>query len=318
MKKLSLPKIESGNQNYYLPKKDHSFSNPFYSRLKKYKLKKLNLDKVEAMKNNGKYLLTEPSREPKNNFNDTVRSLLQKEENKLLIKGQKYLIKLYKNDYSSLIDSMKKDLQTSRNRLPKLELEKSNNPDSLTIAAPKTEIEKAEEQQNETVYEHENETLTSESFSQKSRYGFNKFKQSNYVTSSCMRDFYVKYSNYNIFSRKYFVETDTPLLAFIKSTNEEKLIPNPLGLVKRSGDQRKLEYNYQKVGDEYVKALSNSLIYSENFETIDLSGNRLSNDGVNKLFKIINENKKLVRNIKSVNLSEKNLRNKNLKELLLL
>ena len=52
-------------------------------------------------------------------------------------------------------------------------------------------------------------------------------------------------------------------------------------------------------GDEYVKALSNSLLYSENFETIDLSGNRLSNDGVNKLFKIINENKKLVRNLKT-------------------
>ena len=89
-------------------------------------------------------MLTEPSREPKNNFNDTVRSLLQKEENKLLIKGQKYLIKLYKNDYSSLIDSMKKDLQTSRNRLPKLELEKSNNPDdvlSLLVLPPPTEPE---------------------------------------------------------------------------------------------------------------------------------------------------------------------------------
>ena len=30
------------------------------------------------------------------------------------------------------------------------------------------DIEKTEEPQNETVYEHENETLTSESFSQKS------------------------------------------------------------------------------------------------------------------------------------------------------
>ena len=72
MKKLSLPKIESGNQNYSLPKKDHSFSNPFHSRLKKYKLKKLNLDKVEAMKNNGKYLLTEPY--SNNNFDIKINS----------------------------------------------------------------------------------------------------------------------------------------------------------------------------------------------------------------------------------------------------
>ena len=320
MKKLSLPKIENGNKNYSLPKKTHSFANPFNSLLKKYKLKKLDSERNESVKNNGRYMLTEPSIEPKNKFSDTVRSLLQKEESKLLIKGQKYLIKLYKNDYSSLIDSMKKDIQKSLNKLPKINPEKSANLPSLTI---QTEIdtekkeEKKEEPQNEIEYDLENETLTSESFAQKSKYGFNKFKQSNYVTSSCMRDFYVKYSNYNIFSRKYFVESDTPLLAFIKSTNEEKLIPNPLGLVKRSGDQRKLEYNYQKVGDEYVKALSNSLLYSENFETIDLSGNRLSNDGVNKLFKIINENKKLVRNLKSVNLSENNLGTENLEELFL-
>ena len=320
MKKLSLPKIENGNKNYSLPKKTHSFANPFNSLLKKYKLKKLDSERNESVKNNGRYMLTEPSIEPKNKFSDTVRSLLQKEESKLLIKGQKYLIKLYKNDYSSLIDSMKKDIQKSLNKLPKINPEKSANLPSLTIQTEmdtEKKEEKKEEPQNEIEYDLENETLTSESFAQKSKYGFNKFKQSNYVTSSCMRDFYVKYSNYNIFSRKYFVESDTPLLAFIKSTNEEKLIPNPLGLVKRSGDQRKLEYNYQKVGDEYVKALSNSLIYSENFETIDLSGNRLSNDGVNKLFKIINENKKLVRNLKSVNLSENNLGTENLEELIL-
>ena len=320
MKKLSLPKIENGNKNYSLPKKTHSFANPFNSLLKKYKLKKLDSERNESVKNNGRYMLTEPSIEPKNKFSDTVRSLLQKEESKLLIKGQKYLIKLYKNDYSSLIDSMKKDIQKSLNKLPKINPEKSDNLPSLTIQTEmdtEKKEEKKEEPQNEIEYDLENETLTSESFAQKSKYGFNKFKQSNYVTSSCMRDFYVKYSNYNIFSRKYFVESDTPLLAFIKSTNEEKLIPNPLGLVKRSGDQRKLEYNYQKVGDEYVKALSNSLIYSENFETIDLSGNRLSNDGVNKLFKIINENKKLVRNLKSVNLSENNLGTENLEELFL-
>ena len=99
----------------------------------------------------------------------------------------------------------------------------------------------------------------------------------------------INFSNFNKISRKYLVQNDTPLLAFIKSSNDEKIIPNPLGLIKRSGDREKLEYNNQKVGDEYIKVLSNSLIYSEDFTNIDLSGNRISNNGIGRLFKIINE-----------------------------
>ena len=303
MEKLSLPKIVETNKSQSTTKKKHTFTNQFASLHKKYKLKKINLETIESKNNDGKYMLTEPYREPKNKFNDTIRGLLQKEENKLLIKGQKYLIKLYKSDYSSLIDSMKKDFQTTHNKQSKIKLAKSNNLlPPLTDISPTIDIERKEEP--EIDIDNENETLTTDSFPKKTRYGFNKFKQSNYVTSSCMKEFYVKYSNFNKFSRKYFVQSDTPLLAFIKSSNDKKIIPNPLGLVKRSGDEQKLEYNFQKVGDEYVKVLSNSLIYSDNFTSIDFSGNRLSNEGVRKLFKIINDNKKLMRNLKSVDLSE--------------
>ena len=309
MKKLYLPKITQIEKNNSQPKRMHDFNNPFYSLLKKYKLKRKDLDLPESDKNSGKYMLTERFKGAKNNFNDTIRSLLQKEENQILIKGQKYLIKLYRNDYSSLIDSMRKDVQKSRNQLSKI----NKHLTPLTEPLQTMENEKIDELENE----YDRETLTQESFPQTSIYGYNKFKQSNYVTSSCMKDFYVKYSNFNNFSRKYVVQSDTPLLAFIKSSNDKKIIPNPLGLVKRSGDKTKLEYNFQKVGDEYVKVLSDSLMYSDNFNTIDFSGNRLSNDGVSKLFKIINENKKLVRNLKSVNLSKNNFGTENLEELIL-
>ena len=307
MKKLYLPKINRKENNKSQPKQKLVFNNPFYSLLKKYKLKRKDRDTPDSNTNSGKYLLTETFKEANNNFNDTVRSLLQKEENQILIKGQKYLIKLYRNDYSSLIDSMKKDVQNSRNKY------NQNKQLAPIIDRSQTvDIDKIDEIENDL----ENETLTQESFPKNTPYGINKFKQSNYVTSSCMKDFYVKYSNFNTFSRKYVVKSDTPLLAFIKSSNDKKIIPNPLGLVKRSGDKTKLEYNFQKVGDEYVKALSNSLIYSDNFTSIDFSGNRLSNDGVSKLFKIINENKKLVRNLQSVNLSDNNFGNENLEELI--
>ena len=316
MKKFSLPKIVKSNKSQSSTKKTHSFTKPFYSLLKQYKLKRIETDKSDSKKNEGNYMLTEPTIEPKNNFNDTISSLIQKEENRLLIKGQKFLIKLYRSDYSSLIDSMKRDLQSTRNKKPKTKLSKPNNIlPPLAEGYPIIDNESKEEPENEI--DNENETLTTESFPRQTRYGLNKFKQSNYVTSSCMKDFYVKYSNFNKFSRKYIVENDTPLLAFIKSSNDKKIIPNPLGLVKRSGDKKKLEFNYQKVGDEYVKVLSNSLIYSEDFTSIDLSGNRLSNDGVSKLFKIINDNKKLVANLKTVDLSENNLGTQNLNELIL-
>ena len=117
MKKLYLPKINQIEKNNSQPKKKHAFNNPFYSQLRKYKLKRKDLYMPESNTDRGKYLLTEPFKEEKNNFNDTITSLLQKEENQILIKGQKYLIKLYRNDYSSLIDSMKKDVEKSRNIL---------------------------------------------------------------------------------------------------------------------------------------------------------------------------------------------------------
>ena len=314
MKKLSLPKLVIGNQSQSLPKKQHAFNNPFSSLLKKYKLKRKELDLQESDKNEGKYLLTEPFRDPNTKFSDTIQSIMHKEESKLLIKGQKYLIKLYKDDYSSLLDSMKRDVSKSRNITTDLNPNKSSK-----ILPPIIENNALDQEKNEEYEKSHNDsaTLSQESFPQKTKYGINKFKQSNYVTSSCMKEFYVKYSNFNTFSRKYFIENNTPLLAFIKSTNDEKIIPNPLGLVKRSGNKQKLEYNYQKVGDEYIKALSNSLMYSEHFTDIDFSGNRLSNDGVTKLFKVINDNKKLVRNLKNIDLSENNLGSQNLEELII-
>ena len=167
----------------------------------------------ELDNNEGKYLLTEPFRDSNIKFSDTVTSMMQKEESKILIKGQKYLIKLYKNDYSSLLDSMKKDVSKSRNIPTNLNKTKSNKllpPISENITLDQEKYEEDDKNQNDTA------TLSQESFPQNTKYGINKFKQSNYVTSSCMKEFYSKYSHYNSFSRKYFIQNNTPLLAFIK------------------------------------------------------------------------------------------------------
>lgn len=65
----------------------------------------------------------------------------------------------------------------------------------------------------------------------------------------------------------------------------------------------KIFYRNQKVGDDYVNSLSQGLLYADNIKRVDLAANRLTNYGVNPLFKSINENKKLQKGIKILDLS---------------
>ena len=114
------------------------------------------------------------------------------------------------------------------------------------------------------------------------------FLRTNYSTNSCMKEFFNKYSQYNTLTRKHPIETYTPSWAFIKSSKEQMIIPNPLGLVKRNGDDRILGINNQRVGDNYMFALSNSLRYSDHLTSLEFSGNRLSSLGVSQLFLALN------------------------------
>ena len=91
-----------------------------------------------------------------------------------------------------------------------------------------------------------------------------------------MKEFYNKFSQYNTLRRKYPKGHKTPSQAFIRTTTEEKIIPNPLGLIKRYGDEKILGINNQKVGDKYMKALINSMRYSEHLEALEFGRNRLS------------------------------------------
>ena len=52
-----------------------------------------------------------------------------------------------------------------------------------------------------------------------------------------------------------------------------------------------------------MKAISNGLLYSDNIKKIDLGSNRLTNRGIYPLFKSINENKKLQKGIRILDLS---------------
>ena len=310
MKPCRLPTIKKTNIDAQNQIKTINFSTPFSSLLKQFKLKNKKA-KFESPTNitNSKYLLTEPMEKQSMDFLEH-ENLLKKEEDKILLEGKKYLIKLYENKYSALLDKIKSE--SNEDKENKNEVKKIKNVLKNSIISSQI----TEEKDNEN---NRNETLSNESraLSIKNKYGFNIFKKTNYATPSCMRDFYEKYSKFGTISRKYFLENNTPSLAFIKSSNEKKIVPNPLGLLRRSGDIEKLDYNYQKVGDDYLQVLSNSLKYSDHLNKLDLSGNRLSSKGIGQLFKIINENDKLSKKLLLVDLSENNLGNQNLDDLII-
>ena len=299
MRKSYFPSIRKTQRKFPLPAKSHDFNTPFMTMFNQFKLKKhLKLKSNDKTDNSNK-----------KNYYSTKDNFLKKEEDKILIEGQKYLIKLYESNYSSLIDRIKTESPRDNDiNIIKPVFSRNKLMGKMSILGS----EKGKKEANKRTETISNDTKFT---LMKKKYGFDKFKKTNYVSPSCMKDFYDKYSKFNVTSRKYFLENVTPTLAFIKSSNEEKIVPNPLGLIRRNGDTDKLNYNYQKVGDDYMTVLSNSLRYSEQFNSLDISGNRLSNIGVEKLFKVLNENKMLSRKLLNINLSENNMGNRDLTDL---
>ena len=257
------------SRNYQSFKSDH-LTEKFSVILKRMK---------EGKKTNLKIKIDEPNefiekQEEKEPFLDNAK-----------LENEKTLAKLYKNEFTKTFQNLKKDFN----------IEKENK--KILITATDIKVTK--------------DIMDKPSFSlpktKKSKYGFTQFNKTNYVSHSSMKEFYSKFAMYNSLKRKYPKGHKTPSWAFIRSTTEEKIIPNPLGLIKRSGDEKILGINNQKVGDKYMIALSNSVRYAEHLESLEFGGNRLSSIGVSHLFKALNDNKNLAPKIKCIDLSENHI-----------
>ena len=234
------------------------------------------LKKLKAKKKEGLKIKTEE--EENEEFQKNVEEKLNSRQ--AILENEKHLIKLYDSNFSTIFDSIKKEY--------------NDNALSKNLFTQKN-------------FKIKNKTKFGFSEPKSLKYGFTQFNKTSYVTPSCMKEFFNKYSQYNTLTRKYPIESYTPSWAFIKSSKDHKIVPNPLGLVKRSGDERKLGINNQKVGDNYMSALSNSLKYSENWTSLEFGGNRLSSTGVSKLFTALNENKNLSYKLRTIDLSENNI-----------
>ena len=201
--------------------------------------------------------------------------------------------------------------QTDPNELQEMDKEEKKE----NIENEKSIIKIYESNASEILQKIKDETKNSIPYTIDNRYGFAQFKNTNYVEKNCMKGFYNKYQKFKILNRKQPISKITPSFAFIQSSNEEKIVPNPLGLLQRSGDDTILKMNFQKVGDNYAKALGNSLRYSHHIESIELSNNRLSGNGTSFILKSINENRDLLPKIKEMDLSENKIYDSDITEL---
>ena len=224
--------------------------------------------------------------------NDQFEDLEKQEQNdpKLhlaKLENQKHLIKLYQSNYTTVFENLKRDFDINHGLKTESNIKKVK--EKFSFSQPKQK---------------------------RPKYGFEQFNKTSYVNPSCMKEFYDKYSQYNTLVRKHPIKKFTPSWAFIKSTNDQKIIPNPLGLIKRSGDERILGINNQKVGDNYMTALTNSLRYSENLVSLEFGGNRLSSLGVSQIFKTLNETKNLAFKLRTIDLSENHIGKSQIQNLL--
>ena len=141
------------------------------------------------------------------------------------------------------------------------------------------------------------------------------FSKTKYSSLTSIKDFYSKYRKFKNINNKEPIKKYTPSLAFINTCDKEKIIPNPLGLLKRKGEINILNMNNQHIGNRYIKALSSGLEYSDFINSFQLSSNGLNESGTVDLFNSFHVNPKLLENLTKLNLSNNRIGNLGTEEL---
>lgn len=142
------------------------------------------------------------------------------------------------------------------------------------------------------------------------------FEKTKYNTNGSFGNFYSKIKKFNEFSRKKLLDKKTPSFNFISALRENNLVPNPIGILKRQGDEKVINLNNMKMGDEYIKCLGNSLKIADHLTELHLSGNRLTNQGIGPLINSISENHELLKKMSVLDLSYNKLGSQGIKHII--
>jgi hypothetical protein len=198
---------------------------------------------------------------------------------------------------------MKVTFKYSNQQLSYINEEEKNNEDNMESMELKCDILNSTElySQLDELF-HRDKDLKETPNKKKNPFPLQKFEKTKYSTRGAFMEFYSKFHKIDEQSRKGNLSIKTPSFNFIEAVKIHKIVPNPVGVVKRDGDESKINLNHFRLGDSYVKSLAHSLKISEHISEVNLSENRLTSLSVMPLLQTIKENPKLIKKITHLNL----------------
>ena len=141
----------------------------------------------------------------------------------------------------------------------------------------------------------------------------NTYLNKNYSSADFQKTIFLDKDSFNVFYNKVHKDSEiyrkggdelkTPSFNLIRATKEFRVVPNPIGVVKKKGEVSKLDLNNKKVGDDYLQCVNKSLEISEHLTSLDLGKNRLSDLSLIPLINTIIKNNKLLTKLIEINLS---------------
>lgn len=139
-----------------------------------------------------------------------------------------------------------------------------------------------------------------------------EFRRTDYSNNFAFSKFFTKYSKHRELTRKNVIKTETPSFAFIREAKSLNKVPFPLGLIKKQGNDDEINLNNHGTGDDYVNIIAKSIIKSEmdHVKNLNLSQNRITLKGLDRMLYSIRLNKRTVKSIRRLNLSNNHLSSK--------
>ena len=134
-------------------------------------------------------------------------------------------------------------------------------------------------------------------------YSSDNFGQTKFLDKNSFNIFYNKLHKDTEIYRKGGEKLKTPSFNLIRATKEFRVVPNPIGVVKKKGEESKLELNNRMLGDDYLQCVNKSLEICGHLTSLDLSKNRLSDMSLIPLIQTIINNINLLQKIVEINLS---------------
>ena len=130
-----------------------------------------------------------------------------------------------------------------------------------------------------------------------------EFGQTRYVEPKAFKVFFKKMHKNEEIVRKGGIGIQTPSMNLIRATKKFRIVPNPIGVVKKKGEDRILDLKNKGLGDNYVRCLTESLAVSDHITDLNLSKNRLSDMSIIPLMTTILKNTALLKRLVQFDLS---------------